>query len=75
MRPLGVIVVVLGVLSALSGLIFIFQGMGIVGPSSSFMFQNPSWIEYGVVFLIVGLAMIGIGYRLRTNRPVQVSNQ
>jgi hypothetical protein len=74
MRGFGVIVLFLGALAALSGFVFTLQGMGIVGPSSSFMFRSSSWITYGIVFLVVGLAMMGIGYRFRSSPKVQVSN-
>ncbi len=74
MRAFGVVLLFLGALAALSGFIFTLQGLGIVGPSSSFMFQNPSWIAYGLVFLAVGLAMIGIGYKFRSGSKVQLPN-
>jgi len=54
-------VVVPGVLVALAGLTFALQGMGIVGPSSSFMFQNPAWILDGAALLVVGLLVVAAG--------------
>jgi hypothetical protein len=53
--------VVLGVVLALAGAVFALQGMGIVGPSQSFMFQNPSWTDQGVVVTVVGLVTLAGG--------------
>jgi len=39
----------------LAGFVFVLQGMGIVGPDSSFMFNNPTWIYQGVAVMAVGL--------------------
>ena len=50
--------VVPGTLIALAGLIFTLQGLGIVGPAGSFMFQSTSWVENGLAFFILGLLMI-----------------
>ncbi len=47
-----------GILVALSGLIFTLQGLGIVGPSGSLMFQSTTWVENGLAFFFVGLLLI-----------------
>lgn len=47
-----------GMLVALAGAVFTLQGLGIVGPTSSFMFQSSSWIEYGLVTFLVGLLIV-----------------
>jgi hypothetical protein len=49
--------VVPGVLLALGGLTFTFQGLGMVGPSSSFMFQSKAWVEQGLAVLFLGLIL------------------
>ena len=46
--------VVPGILLALAGLTFTLQGLGIVGPSSSFMFQSTAWIEQGLAIFFLG---------------------
>lgn len=46
-----------GVLLALAGLVFTLQGLGIVGPKSSFMFQSTAWIYDGLAILLVGLLL------------------
>ena len=50
--------VVPGVLIALAGVVFTLQGLGIVGPSSSFMFQNNTWIYDGLAFFFIGLILV-----------------
>jgi len=50
--------VVPGILVALAGLIFTLQGLGIVGPNGSFMFQSTSWVENGLVLFILGSLMV-----------------
>lgn len=47
-----------GILIALAGFVFILQGNGIVGPTSSFMYQSSTWIYYGIAFFLLGLLLI-----------------
>jgi hypothetical protein len=47
-----------GVLLALAGAIFTLQGLGIVGPTSSSMFQNSAWIYQGVAVFLVGALLV-----------------
>ena len=44
------------------GIIFQFQGQGMVGPKSSFMYQNQNWIDNGIYIGMVGVIIILIGY-------------
>ncbi len=53
--------VILGVIILLAGIVFHFQGQGVVGPESSFMYLNPDWITYGLQISIAGLVILGIG--------------
>jgi len=46
-----------GVLLALAGLVFTLQGLGIVGPKGSFMFQSTAWIYDGLAVFLVGLLL------------------
>ena len=73
MKASAVVILFLGALLALSGFVFTLQGLGIVGPTSSFMFQSGSWILYGVIIFVVGLVMIGGGYWFvsRNKQPVK----
>ena len=47
-----------GVLFALAGVVFTLQGLGIVGPASSFMFQSATWIYSGLAVFFIGLFSI-----------------
>jgi hypothetical protein len=49
--------IVPGILLALAGSIFTLQGLGIVGPSSSFMFQSATWIYQGLAAFFLGLLL------------------
>lgn len=64
MRPVPVLLALVGVLLVLAGFVFVLQGMGIVGPDSSFMFNNPTWIYQGVAVMAVGLLALGGGLNL-----------
>ena len=61
MKPVALLLVVLGVVLALAGLVFALQGMGVVGPSQSFMFQNPSWTYQGATVTLIGLLTLAGG--------------
>ena len=58
---IGIIVVVLGV-------IFHLQGQAIIGPQSSFMYSNPTWITYGIQIVIFGIIIIGTSILVRKLR-------
>ncbi len=61
MKPVPVLLIVLGVVLALAGVVFSLQGMGTVGPSSSFMYQNPSWTFQGAIVAVIGIATLAGG--------------
>ncbi len=50
------------------GILFQFQGHGIVGPESSFMYDNPGWIENGIYIGMAGVIIILIGYFVEKKR-------
>ncbi len=64
-RSLGIIP---GIIISVSGIIFHFQGRGIIGPESSFMYSNPDWIDYGIILIIIGLVITGIGIVLSISK-------
>ncbi len=64
-RSLGIIP---GIIISVSGIIFHFQGRGILGPESSFMYSNPDWIDYGIILIIIGLVITGIGIVLSISK-------
>ncbi len=61
---IGLSLIIVGILILASGGIFHFQGQGIIGPESSFMYSNPDWISYGQQIVIVGLIIVGVGFGL-----------
>jgi hypothetical protein len=60
-RNLGKILVVVGIIAGIAGLAFTAQSKSIVGPESSFMYNNPQWTINGYVIFGVGLAIIFSG--------------
>ena len=66
MRSLPIIIP--GVILVIFGIIFNFQGQGMVGPESSFMYQSEDWIDYGIVISMIGVILILIGYVIEKKR-------
>jgi hypothetical protein len=60
-RNLGKILVIVGIIAGIAGLAFTAQSKSIVGPESSFMYNNPQWTINGYVIFGVGLAIIFSG--------------
>ena len=54
--------VIPGVILIIFGIIFRFQGQGIVGPESSFMYESQEWIDNGIIISMIGVNLILIGY-------------
>jgi len=50
-----------GIAMIVFGILFQFQGRGIVGPESSFMYYNKDWIYYGIGIAISGILVCGFG--------------
>ncbi|MCS4540346.1 MAG: hypothetical protein HYU03_06635, partial [Thaumarchaeota archaeon] len=50
-----------GLLLALSGVVFTLQGFGVVGPPTSFMYQNSQWIYGGSATLVIGVIIFASG--------------
>ncbi len=61
-------IVIAGIIIVVFGIIFNFQGQGMVGPESSFMYQNQDWIDYGIIISMVGIILILIGYIIEKKR-------
>ena len=60
-RNLGKILVIVGIIAGIAGLAFTAQSKSIVGPESSFMYNNPQWTINGYVIFGVSLAIIFSG--------------
>lgn len=48
---------IIGSILAVFGMIFALQGQGILGPDQSFMVNNPRWITYGSLMVVLGISM------------------
>jgi hypothetical protein len=56
-------------LAILAGGTFTLQGLGLIGPSSSFMVGDRSWIAYGLATTAIGAAVAYMGFAiLRADR-------
>ncbi len=64
------LVIIPGIIITILGIIFHFQGKGIVGPESSFMYSSPEWINYGIILIIIGLVITGIGIFLSVTKKL-----
>ena len=62
----------IGALFFLAGLVFTLQGLGIVGPTSSFMFQSTTWIYNGVGVLVLGIVILGAAFYFRARSKTLV---
>lgn len=65
LKPRVLVLLLLGAIIALAGLTFTLQGLGIVGPVTSFMFENPLWIAQGELTFVVGFILIIAAYALK----------
>ena len=66
MRSLSIVIP--GIILVIFGIIFNFQGHGIVGPETSFMYENEQWKDYGIFISIIGVVLILIGYIIEKKR-------
>lgn len=69
MRALGWLFVVLGLLIAAMGGLWVLQGLGIVmWPAESFMLAERKWALYGGVVFVAGLLVFWLGRTLSRRR-------
>jgi|TARA_B110000014_G_C19578145_1_gene307655 uncharacterized membrane protein len=61
-------IIISGVILVIFGIIFNFQGQGMIGPGTSFMYENQEWIDYGIFISMIGVILILIGYVLEKKR-------
>mgnify|MGYP006212466885 FL=1 len=52
------------------GMIFQFQGHGVIGPDESFMYEDPIWIDNGIYISMIGVVIILIGYVVEKKKSV-----
>ena len=61
-------IIIVGALVLFLGIIFHYQGQGMVGPESSFMYSNPEWISHGQQIAITGIIILAIGIGLMVSK-------
>ena len=62
-------ILVLGILAALMGLLWIGQGAGLVHwPASSFMIDQRPWIARGAALAVVGAILIVVAWALQRGK-------
>ena len=61
-------IIISGIIVMIFGIIFQFQGQGVIGPESSFMYQNQNWIDNGIYIGMLGVIIILIGYFVEKKR-------
>lgn len=61
-----IILEIIGIALIIAGLIFTAQSKSLLGPQSSFMYNNPSWTLNGSTFIIAGaiILILGIIFRI-----------
>lgn len=68
MKIIKIVLLAAGVLSALSGLIWMGQGSGLFPyPSTSPMIDQSPWIYRGLALALAGIVIIFVSRRLGTN--------
>jgi uncharacterized membrane protein len=55
-------IVIIGIILVIFGIVFNFQGDGILGPETSFMYESDDWVNYGIGISMIGVVLILIGY-------------
>jgi hypothetical protein len=69
MKAVGILLLVIGVLMALLGLLWIGQGTGVVRwPAGNFMIDQTPWAYRGAALAIVGLIVMFFSRRLGGSR-------
>lgn len=61
MKRIGRILIIVGIIVVILGVIFSLQSKSVVGPSSSFMYDNPEWTVNGSIIIAVGVIIAAIG--------------
>lgn len=64
-----IVLCVLGVLIAIVGVIFFFQGIGVIG--GSFMTGEAAWAVIGAVGIFIGAWLVRTGIRWQPAAPLE----
>ena len=63
-------IILIGIIIMIFGVIFQFQGQGMIGPEESFMYENPTWLNNGNYIAMFGVIIILIGYIVEKKKSV-----
>ena len=55
------LLIVIGSLLLILGIIFTGQSYSVIGPKSSFMYNNHSWTVNGSILIVAGLVVLASG--------------
>jgi hypothetical protein len=61
MKTVSKTLIVLGIIVFALGVVFSLQSKSVVGPTSSFMYDNPEWTVNGSIVIASGLVMVALG--------------
>jgi uncharacterized membrane protein len=75
MRSIGLTIIVVGIIILIMGVIFSLQSKAVVGPASSFMYDNPDWSVNGSIVIGIGIAVALVGGLLQFRTIRSKSNQ
>jgi len=53
---------IVGIILVAAGILFTMQSNSVVGPSTSFMYDNPEWTSNGFIIIVIGVFLILIGF-------------
>jgi uncharacterized membrane protein len=54
--------IIVGLILVAAGILFTMQSNSVVGPSTSFMYDNPEWTNNGFIIIIIGVFLVLIGF-------------
>lgn len=72
MRSSVPLLMLVGVLVLLAGVVFTMQGIGVVGPVGSLMYDNPTWVYQGIATAVIGLLILAGALFLGRRKPAGV---
>lgn len=71
---IAILLICIGIIITSLGIIFHYQGYGIIGPESSFMYKNSQWIENGQKIIIFGTVILSIGIFLKVRTMLRLKS-
>ena len=58
----GKYLLIVGIILVAAGILFTMQSNSVVGPSTSFMYDNPEWTSNGFIIIVIGVFLVLIGF-------------